>query len=390
MPILSRRLIPATVAAIVLAGGAALALSFTRAEVGEETSETAAGIQAVASGMTPGMAIPVEGAAALRGTLVLGISAAGQAEASRRTIVTAQVGGRVSAVPVRENAPVRAGAPVTSLDPAEFRLAVDDAEARVREAEARYREMTLFDERIADAPTREERDRVARARSGLEVAEVALRRTTLELERTRLTAPFAGRIASLRVEPGQWVRPGDELMTLVQLDPIRVEVQVLESEVGHLAQGKRARVSFAAFPDEPFRGTVQTINPLVESGTRTAKVTLEVPNPRGRILPGMYARVSLDAREFADRILVPRAAVLERDRRPMLFVYDGDEREGRAKWRYVTPGLANDSLVEIVSSPDTESVAAGEVVLVGGHYTLVHDARVRVVEDVKAAGGRPD
>jgi len=103
----------------------------------------------------------------------------------------------------------------------------------------------------------------------------------------------------------------------------------------------------------------------------------------------MYARVSLEARRFPDRILVPRAAVLERDRRTMLFAFEGDGNTGLAKWRYVTTGLANDSVVEIVPNSETEMVIPGERVLVDGHYTLIHDARVRIVANVRESGGRP-
>jgi membrane fusion protein, multidrug efflux system len=176
---------------------------------------------------------------------------------------------------------------------------------------------------------------------------------------------------------------------VLDLDPIKVEVQVLESEIGHLSPGRSAEVTFAAFAGERFTGRIETINPVVESGSRTARVTVLIPNPDGRILPGMYARVSLEARRFEDRVLVPRSAILERDRRTMLFVYEGDERGGLAKWRYVTTGLQNERQVEIVESPDTETVRPGETVLTDGHYTLIHDARVRLVEDVQAAGGRP-
>ena len=396
-PFRSRRFLGITAAAlVVLVLGAGIYLRLNDGEgEGGEGDAAAAEIEGIATSASSAfgtdVAIPVEGAEVVRDTLVLGVTAAGEAEAWRRTIVTAQVAGRLVRLPVRENAPVGAGQTVAALDPGEYQLAVEEAEAAVRDAQAKFEEMTLFDDRITDADTRAQRERVARAKSGLDAAQVGLRRAQLDLARARLGAPFAGRVADIEVTPGQWVGAGDELMTVVDLDPIKVEVQVLEREIGFLSAGRRAQVTFAAFPDLVFPGRIETINPVVESGTRTARVTVLVPNAEGRILPGMYARVSLDARRFADRVLVPRAAVLERDvdRRKMLFVYDGDDSGGRAKWRYVTTGLSNDSLVEIIPSEETDSVAPGEMVLIDGHYTLTHDARVRLVQNVGSEGGRP-
>jgi membrane fusion protein, multidrug efflux system len=324
------------------------------------------------------VAIPVKGVPAVRDTLVVSVTAAGEAQGWKQAVVVAQVAGRINALPVRENDPVGAGRLLVGLDAAEYGLAVEQAQAALAQAQANFREATLLDDEIRDARLRADREAFARSKTGVDGAEVGLRKAQLDLSRTRISAPFAGRVASLKVVPGQWVRAGDELMTVVALDPIRVEVQVLESEVGFLSPGRTARVSFAAFP-QPFTGTIQTMNPVVESGTRTARVTVVVPNPGGRILPGMYARVSLEARRFADRVLVPRSAILERDRRTMLFVFDGSGTTGLAKWRYVTTGLQNDSMVEIVPSAETDSVKPGEVVLTEGHYTLIHDARVRLV-----------
>lgn len=337
-------------------------------------------------------AIPVEGAPVVIDTLVLQVRAEGQAAAWRQTTLLAQVTGQVRAVPVRENNAVRGGTPLVLIDSTEYALSADEARARLRTAEAQYRELTLFDDRIEDAAVRGERERTSRAKSGLDAAEVAVRRAQLDLDRTRVRSPFDGRVANVRIVPGQMVRAGDELLTIADLDPIRVEVQVLESEIGFLRAGRTARVSFAAFPGEIFAGRIETINPMVERDTRTAKVTVSVRNPGGRILPGFYAVVSLDARRFPDRLLVPRAAILERDRRTMLFVYEAAEgaRAGRAKWRYVTTGMESGDLVEIVESPETEMVAPGEIVLVSGHYTLTHDAPVRITENARAAGGRPN
>ena len=74
----------------------------------------------------------------------------------------------------------------------------------------------------------------------------------------------------------------------------------------------------------------------------------------------------------------------------MLSLFEAGERSGLAKWRYVTTGLENETHVEIVEHAETDMVRPDEIVLTGGHYTLIHDARVQLVENVRAAGGRPD
>lgn len=350
--------------------------------------------EAAASAFAADLAIPVRGAKVVRDTLVISVGAAAEAASWRQTVITAQVAGRVSAIPVRESQTVGAGASLLQIDPAEYQLALEDAQAALRTAQAQHQELMILSEEIGDEQTRKDREVFARARSGLDAAQVSVQRAQLDLERTRLTAPFAGRVANLKVVPGQWVTAGTELMTVLDLDPIKVEVQVLEGDVGLLAPGRSARVTFSAFPGESFQGRIETINPVVEAG-RKARVTVVVPNPDGRILPGMYAQVALQARSYADRVLVPRGAVLERDRTregrgAMVFVYEGDDRSGRAKWRYVTVGMANDSVVEILTQGiQTDSVRPGETVLVDGHYSLQHDAPIRLVDDVQAAGGRP-
>ena len=335
------------------------------------------------------VAIPVSGGEVVRDTLVISVSAAAQAAAEREAPLSARVAGRITRLYVHENQVVRAGAVLAAIDSTDSQLSVADASANLARADATYRETILFDDEIEDPEVRAERDRVARAKSGLDQAQVALEQAQLQLDRTKIRAPFGGRVASIEIVEGQEASVGELLMTVIDLDPIKVEVQVLESEVGYLAPGRNATILFSAFPDELFSGMVETINPVVEQGTRTARVTVRVPNPNGRILPGMYARVSIEAREFPDRLMVPRSAILERDRRNMLFVFEPDGQDGLAKWRYVTTGLMNDSLVEIVDNPETDTVQPGEIVLTDGHYTLIHDARVTLVGNVRAAGGRP-
>lgn len=371
---------------VVAALSAGVYLRITSEASAEEGVARGSGtITSASTSFSTDVAIAVEGAEVILDTLVLTVSASGQAEAWRRATLLAEVPGRVVRLPAGEADAVRAGAVLVALDVVDRQLALDEAEAMLREAEGQYREQLLFD---GDLPedVRRERESAARLRSGVDRAEIQVQKARLDLERTTVRAPFPGRVASIEVVPGQHVGQGAELLQVVDLDPVKVQVQVLEGELSHLAPGGSAEIRFSAFPDEVFTGRVATINPLVEQQTRTARVTLLVANPTGRVLPGMYARVRLEARRIPDRVLVPREAILERDRRTMVFVHE----DGRAKWRYVTTGLENGEYVEIVEHPETDMVAPGEVVLTGGHFTLTHDASIRLVDDHRRSeSGRP-
>jgi RND family efflux transporter MFP subunit len=336
--------------------------------------------------------IPVEGSPVIAGDLVLEVRSYGQAAATRGTVLRAQVAGQILAMPVRENSPVAAGALLVRIDSTDVALNLDEARAALAQAENQFRELTIGDDRIADPAIRAEREAASRLRAGLDQRELAVRRAEIDLARTNVTSPFGGRVASIKVVAGQHVSAGEELMQVLQINPIKVEVQVLESDVGQLAAGGSARLTFAAFPGQPFTGRIETINPLVDNVTRMARVTVSVPNPDGRILPGMFANVVLDASHIPNSILVPRSAILERDvdRRKMLFVFDGEGTDGIAEWRYVTVGFGNAEYVQIIENAETGMVQPGEIVLVSGHMMLTHGARVQLTENVRAVeGGRP-
>jgi RND family efflux transporter MFP subunit len=352
------------------------------AELSEEAGEVVESVQQQFSTELPQ---PVTGVAAVQDTLWISVTAKGRAEAIRETKITARTSGIVVSVPVRENQAVRSGQLMVRIDTTEYALEVAARFAALQKARADYQTRVIGDDALEDEEVRARRDRLARAITGLDEAEVAHRRAVLDLEKTSVRAPFGGRIADLKVVPGQFVPEGEELLTVVDIDPIKVAVQVLGTEVVYLDEGRAATLDFTAFPDQAFYGRIETINPVIDPETNTARVTVHIANTDGRIKPGMYAEADLEAQQFPDRILVPRTAILETaDRRTHLFVLE----DGRAKWRYVTPGLENDQLVELLEG-DEDWVAPGEIVLVDGHYYLPHDAAVELVDDPEAAGGRP-
>ncbi len=350
-----------------------------------EPAENEAVVQSVQEQFSTEVPQPVVGAAAVRDTFWVSFDARGVSEAMRQSTVQARVAGIVTAVAVEENQSVGEGRLLVQIDTAEYGLEVAARAAAVRKAEVDFKARTLMDEEL-DEEARAERARLARSVTGLDQAEAEHRRAVLNLEKTTVRAPFAGRVADLKVVAGQHVAQGDELLTVLEISPIKVQFQVLGTQVPHLAEGRNASMVFSALPDTTFVGRIATINPMVDRETGTARVTVYLPNHDGRIKPGMYAEGTLRAQHYAGRLIVPRQAVLEKRRRTMLFVLE----EGRAKWRYINIGLQNKDFYELVREGSEDGwVEPGEIVLVDGHYYLPHDAAVTLVEDVAAADGRP-
>ena len=388
--VFSRRTLGIVTTVIVLGGALAgiyVRLRALQAEDEPGAADVAGDASAEVEAASPfrtGVAIPVSGAAVVRDTLVVSVSAAGQARAFARALLSAEVEGPVREVRVAEGDQVRGGQVLARIDPQRYAFELEKARAAQERAEAGFQELILFDHEIEDEELRAERRRMARAKSGLSEAEVAVREAELNVERATIRAPFAGAVANVTIVPGQRVQARDSIAEVVDLARIKIEVQALETELPYLETGRSARVTLSAFPDTVMLGQVASINPVVDPRTRTARVTVVLQNRGWAVKPGMYARVKIAARLYPDRVLVPREAILERDKRTLVFVLEpdpGGENEGAAKWNYVTTGLENDEYVEIIPGQGTTTLEPGQIVLTDGHYTLIHDARVRLVEE---------
>lgn len=386
------------VGALILSG-VYLKLRETRAAEAEDGGDASGTVDSAreaasttaATAFAAGVAVPVEGAAATRGTFTLWVTAEGQAAAVRRAPLTSEVQGPVVAVPAREGQFVQSGQMIARVDPRVYELDLKEARGVLENAQAEYQNLTLGDERIADPEVRAERERAARVRSGLVQAEAGVERAEYDLAKTEIRAPYAGRVADLAVDVGTRLSTGDSVATVVDVSSIDVDVQVLESDLAALDVGREATVRFTAFPGETFLGEILTVNPVVNPESHYGRVTVRLRNPEARILPGMHATVRIAGRLFEDRVSIPKEAIVERNRREVVFVFEPEEEgrtQGRAKWRYVITGLENDEYVEIVppgEGDDEDFVQPGEIVLTGGHATLSHDARVSV-ERVDEAG----
>ncbi len=233
----------------------------------------------------------------------------------------------------------------------------------------------------------EKQQEVRLAQSGLLDAWNSYRRAQLNYDQTFFKAPFSGYLANIEYKTDQWLSAGTAACTLIDISKIRVECDVLENESSQIKMGALVQVTFPALgrtgiPSLP-QGKVTEINPVIDPEKHTMRVTIEIDNPNGKIRPGMYAEVKITTQTLENRLLVPKKAIVIRDNRELVFVV----RDSLAQWCYVQTGatgfsgsqtqFGNQKLwVEIISSEF--DLKAGEPVVVDGHFSLAHNAKVSV------------
>ncbi len=184
-----------------------------------------------------------------------------------------------------------------------------------------------------------------------------------------LRAPFAGTVIERHVTLGELVAPDRNLFTLADLDQVWIWIDVYQRDLGgvHLDDEARARVD--AFPGESFAGKVSYLSAQVDTDTRTVRARLDVPNPEGKLRPGMFVEVELVDPHApvggADRpasLVVPEDAVVRVGRESVVFVASGPRRFER---REVEIGQRSGGLVEIL-----RGLEVGESVVVEGAFLL--------------------
>jgi membrane fusion protein (multidrug efflux system) len=206
-------------------------------------------------------------------------------------------------------------------------------------AKAQY-ETTLNQVRNLYQLLQAQRARVAMARKGL--------------ENTVIRAPFGGLVAEKYVDVGSYAKKGERLVTLVRVDPLRVELAIPEGAVAAVKKGQRVSFSVQSYPNHRFEGTIAYVGPALRADARALVVEALVQNSNSMLQPGLFATARIELPASRRSILVPTSAVRTEVGVSRLFV----AKDSRAEQRIVQIGREIDKLVEIVSG-----VGAGERVV---------------------------
>jgi multidrug efflux pump subunit AcrA (membrane-fusion protein) len=189
-------------------------------------------------------------------------------------------------------------------------------------------------------------------------------------------APVSGTVISNPAAVGSTVSAGSALLSIAADGAVEVEALIPEREVGQLRTGLQAEVRLEAFPGEVFSAELIRLSPIVDSVSRTKKITLRFVKDDRRINPGMFARIRLNTRTYQNVVSIPQEATVEHRGTPVVFVLDGITLDGmpQVAMREVTLGVTIDGEVEVKSGLET-----GEVVVVQGQQFLTDGASVRVI-----------
>lgn len=241
-------------------------------------------------------------------TIAQEVIVSGRTEPARAVTLRAEIDARVVAVPVAKGARVAAGDALVQLDTRDLEAELEEAGALVQQRRLEYQAA----QRLLDRNLLAETEMVA-AMANLEAAEARRRRTQIKLADAQIRAPFGGVLEARPVEIGDFVRAGDEVARVLEMDPLVVAGNVSQAAVGRVSVGMPGEAKLVT--GERLRGRLRFVAAEADSATRTFRVELQVPNPDSRLTSGVTAEILLSTGETSAHLLSPA----------ILTLGDGDE-----------------------------------------------------------------
>jgi membrane fusion protein (multidrug efflux system) len=305
-------------------------------------------------------------------TVVERVSAVGTLRAAENVVVRPEFAGRIDKVHFDEGQRVRAGDALFTLDATIVGSEVNEWKATVAQSRRDLdRTKELVERKLAAQGDLDAK------RAQLEVDEARLQSAQTRLDKSTIKAPFAGVVGLRKVSPGEYVTAGQELVSLVQLDPIKLDFRVPESALARIRPGQGVRIEVDAFPGESFNGSVYAIDPQLDAAGRAVQLRATIPNESGRLRPGLFARVELELDTRADALLLPEQALWPQGEKQFVYVVDN----GTAKLVEVSIGVRQNGMVEITRGLDKDAQ-----VITAGQLKIGPGMPVQPIDAAAAAG----
>jgi len=336
-----------------------------------------------------------------QGSLASSVWVTGEIRAVRSVEIAPKISGRLERLrlpdgrAVEEGVEVEEGQTVAVIEHAQLEAAVRAAQAALEVAKAaretakvnladalrekgRWAELRKqgsgTQQQLDQAATAHERAHAQFKQAEAQIAqsEAALAQARVNLDEATIEAPFSGLVTRKHVDEGAFVGPSTPLFKLADISRAEINGGVAGRHYPALRVGKtNAVVEVDAFPNESFEGTVSRVRPELDRVTRTAAVTICVPNPERRLKPGMYARIRLVLEERKDVTIVPDEALAGSGDKTRVYVVNS----GKAEAREVRIGLEEGTKNEVL-----DGLQPGDRIVIRGQQLLGDGMAVEPVE----------
>jgi membrane fusion protein (multidrug efflux system) len=310
------------------------------------------------------------------------LRAVGSLDATNGISVAAEVGGIIKEIVFTSGEWVEQGTILIHLDDAVDRAPLDALRADRRLAEIKFnRSKDLLKKQVTSKSEYDE----AQA-----IYEAALARVTEQeavINKKIIRAPFRGLLGISEVDIGQFLEPGDHIVSLQALDPIHVDYTLPERYLHQIAVGQEVQVSVEAMPGETFGGAVSAIDADINRATRTLKIRATLPNSEQRLRPGMFAEVLTLQAQGQQVLTVPRTAISYNTYGDFVYLIEQQENGGlRVKRRQVVSGEIRAGRVAI-----RQGLQAGDRVVRAGLVKLRDGMPISIdnqveLQDAKVSG----
>ena len=195
---------------------------------------------------------------------------------------------------------------------------------------------------------------IANSQGAVDAAQTNLSLAKRNLTYTNVTAPMAGYISDRPADVGEYISPQQKVATIVNLNPLRVRIDVPEQAIPQIRVGENVSVSVAAYTDRSFSGHVARVSPSLNSASRTLTVEADVQNPKAELKPGQFATVRVLLPQSEAAVLVPQRALRTISGSTYVYVL----KNGFAQQRLVQTGQTESDLIEIRSGVSADEVVA--------------------------------
>lgn len=322
-------------------------------------------------GPNGGRPVSVETTVVTASELESSVHAVGTLLAEASATLRSELPGQILDIHFREGERVQKGDRLFSLEATVLEAEVNEARANAdRSAAAFERAQELYQKQLISATDYD----AARANYDVDMARLLSSRA--RLSKTVIRAPFAGYAGLRRINVGDYATVGQELVDVVQLDPLRVDFSVPETLLAKVQPGLPVVVSVDAYPGEYFSGTISAVSPQSDVIGHSLEVRASLPNGALKLRPGLFVRVDVSLGLKPDAIVIPEQAIWPIGRDKTVYVVV----DGKAERRIVEVGTRRPGEVEIV-----DGLAIGEVIVTAGQMKLHDGAAVQSVSGGVAA-----